>query len=135
MDAHNLNGDTAPRGLRNALRIVKASVNAARKKIRAGFSRQPRQVCKVCGKLFDHAIIAPDAVAVASLCDDCRQKLVSGMTALVTMNPDAYAFVKSPHLEACGYAGKIVPLSRENFNKISEKYKEQQSGDGAAPAS
>ena len=85
--------------------------------------------------MFDHAVIAPDAIAVASVCKDCREKLQSGMTALVTMNPDAYAFVKSPHLEACGYGGQIVPLSRENFDKIREKYKQQQSGNDAAAAS
>lgn len=85
--------------------------------------------------MFDHAVIAPDAVATASLCQPCREQLTAGMTALVTMNPDAYAFVKSAHLDANGLAGKIVPLSRENFDKIREKFKSQQSGNDAAAAS
>ena len=113
-----------------ATRLLKS--RPEQRKLDWGF--RPRQVCKVCGKMFDHAVIAPDAIAVASVCNECRDKLNSGMTALVTMNPDAYAFVKSPHLEACGYAGKIVPLSRENFDKILEKYKQQQSGNDAAAA-
>jgi len=81
--------------------------------------------------MFDFAFIDPMANVQASLCTECRQKLADGYTACVTTNPDSYAFVKHDHLKATGWAGKIVPMSHENFDAIRKKF---ESHEGETPS-
>lgn len=122
-----LNGDTRPRGLRAALGIIGAHVKRSIKRRRAGYSRAPRQVCKVCAAMFDFATIAPDATVQVSLCSDCKAKLAEGYTACVTK--DAFAFVRSAYLKEHGQAGKIVQVSQETFDQIKKRNDEKKATD------
>lgn len=129
------NGDTAPRGLRNAYKLLTQQTRKLRKKIRSGFTKQPRQLCKVCGAAWDEALVAPNASAEVTICPECRKLLAEGYTALVTMNPDRYAFVRNSLLKETGAAGKIVQLTKEQFDAYERAFKtKQQSQDKGSQA-
>lgn len=126
-----------PRNLRNALKVMGGEIHQMRKKlrryVRSGFQKTPRQVCKVCAKLFDYAVIDPNTKAAASLCSDCLALLKDGYTAIVSMNPDVFAFVKSDYLKEHGQAGQIVQLSAENFAKIKQRFDDDKKANGSGP--
>ena len=122
------NGDAAPRGLRNAFKMLMGETRKLRRKIRRGFIKQPRQLCKVCGSSWDEALVAPNAEAEVSLCRECRKLLLEGYTALVSMNPDRYAFVRNSLLKETGASGKIVQLSKEDFDRYERAFKAKNQG-------
>lgn len=122
-----LNGDTRPRGLRAALGIIGAHVKQSIKRRRAGYTRTPRQYCRICASVFDWAVIAPDAVAQSSVCSKCRKMLAKGYTACVAK--EGYAFIRSPHLKDHNLSGKIIQLSDEAYAKIKKESERRKSTD------
>lgn len=122
--SEHINGDTGPKNLRNAMRIMRGEVHrmerVTRMRRKASITKGPRQYCAVCGSVFDMALIDPKAEITKSLCSECRQKLAQGYTACITA--DKYAFLKSEYFKANGMAGKIVPVSPEVFKSIEAKY-------------
>lgn len=104
--------------------IIKGMRREVRRKMRAKSAPAPRFVCTVCGRSYDTAILPPDTLPQPIPCADCKLLLSEGNTALVTMNPDRYCFVKFTD-EAL--AGKIVPLSKENFDKWEAEFNRIQS--------
>lgn len=119
-----INGDAGPQSLRNAFRVLNGEVRrmekVARRHRRQGYMKSPRQYCSVCAKVFDIAVVDPEANMTASLCSDCKQSLAQGYTAVITT--DEYALMKSDYLKANGMSGKVVTVSNDAMQAIKEKY-------------
>lgn len=98
---------------------LKARRRQRAKDLRKNGKRElPRQCCRVCGKLFDYAVIKVDTPVSGTICSGCKQLLAQGFVAVVSMK--GYAFVRHPDLK--DMAGQIVPMSDENLQQIQAKF-------------
>lgn len=77
-----------------------------------------RQLCKVCSKLFDFALIDGDSAMVPGLCATCKKQLSDGYIALV--QGDRYAFVKSDRLS--DKAGEIIAVSQKTMDEVAKQF-------------
>lgn len=84
-----------------------------------------RQICEICARMFDHAIIkfGEDTALKSGICEVCKPSLDEGYIAFVTHKQ--YAFVKSKAPECADLHGKIVKISDEHMNKLADAFEWQ----------
>ena len=125
----NGNGDNAPKHLDRAFGLVmreKGKLQAPRRKSRIllpdGVQTEnlPRALCPVCSKVYDFAVVSIDTLPAHRLCPDCKRLLRDGWTVFVSAGKPPLA-VKSEILKSEGLAGKIAPVSAEDYAKLALK--------------
>jgi len=115
--------------LEKAHRMMRGMVKEARRRSakaarKNGKAKLPRQICTVCARLFDLAIIKTNTPVIGAICSDCKQTLAQGYIAIVCVN-GGFAFIKpkTPGFEHL--AGKIIPATVEEMEKLKAKMDEQ----------
>lgn len=110
-----------PQNLEKLSGMLKGMVRQAR---RAGrrrnsvkvthYVKSPRQVCDICLKLFDEAVVADDAEPELSRCVECKEKLAKGWTVLLAFGASPL-WIESKMVEA---RGKLYKLTQEQYDAV-----------------
>jgi len=82
-----------------------------------------RQVCEVCMKLFDFALIHGDHEIAVSHCEDCKKLLAQGYTAL--LESSRFAFVKMPEKDK-DLRGLILRVDKATLDAVQKQMKENE---------
>jgi len=81
-------------------------------------SAKPRQLCRVCAKLFDYATSLGETEMKSGTCETCAAELKAGYVALVCGNK--FAFVKGKTI--ADLAGEVVTLPPEKMLLIEKQF-------------
>ena len=124
----NANGDQPPQNLARAFAMMQREVRTMKEKrmryqgrikLPPGTvtAKLPRALCPVCSRVWDYAIMPEDTMPAHRLCTPCKSLLRQGYTIFVSPGEIPLP-IKSPVLKADGVAGKIVRLSKEEYDKL-----------------
>lgn len=127
----NANGDGPdPRTLEKLLGQLKGMAKIAKEKVRRGRPllrqsappKMPRQICDICNSSFDFVVQTEPGIPEISRCTGCKQKLASGLTALVGKPKISgewlHAWVKGGPFKP----GEVLTeLSDETMQKVLER--------------
>lgn len=128
----NVNGENGPdnRSLEKAMSLMRGMAREARRSRRrnrvhvaAPKVKSPRQVCAICGVLWDLAVVTGEPKPpLKSHCGDCKNMLTSGFTAFVTAKHHAWVKV-GPN---CGLkAGQVYKVTDAEMEVIQKRFREQ----------
>ncbi len=113
--------------LKSMAKVARSSSRRLLKRNGSAGVKLPRQSCSICGSVFDFVESKQAIVPEMSRCAECKQKLASGLTAIVGKPKIAgqwlHAFVRSSKLKpGAVYFG----LSDEVMAKVQSAFQSQQ---------
>ncbi len=108
--------------MRGEVRKLKRAVRRGRIVMPAGVTlhRLPRQLCKVCTKVWDFAMVPDGTLPTPCLCSECKGYLAEGYTIFVCAGKTPIRG-KNAILKQDGVAGRIVRVCEEDYEKLQIK--------------
>lgn len=129
-----INGEPGPSDetLRKLYQQLKPMANEAKRSVAHrrgrviagnGAPKLPRQLCSICGIPFDFAAQTKPGIPEISRCSECKQKLASGLTALIG-KPKISGEWLFAWVRGAGFMpGEIITnLSEETMKAVKNKY-------------